>query len=116
MHKKSKLRRAVAHPHVKKGDKVQVIKGEDKGRQGRVLAVFPKKGTAIVEGVNVIKRHTRPGKNVGKGGIIEKEAPVALGKLALLGSDGKFTVAKIVKNGNEKNRVCARTGESLGSK
>ncbi|NLM16259.1 MAG: 50S ribosomal protein L24 [Candidatus Riflebacteria bacterium] len=108
------MRRAVARPHVKKGDKVQIIKGEYKGKQGRVLAVFPKKGTAIVEGVNIIKRHTRPSKELGRGGIIEKEAPVALGKIALLGPDGKFTRARIDKSSGEKNRVCAKTGEPLG--
>lgn len=117
MNKKVKARRAVSKPHVKKDDQVVILSGEDKGKKGRVLSVNAKKGVAIVEGVNMIKRHTRPNKNVGKGGILEKEAPVALGKVGLLTPDGTgITHAKIVKQGTEKNRVCAKTNEALGRK
>jgi len=88
MHKKIKARRAVEKPHIKKDDQVVVLSGDDKGKKGRVLSVSSEKGSAIVEGINFIKRHTRPSKNVGKGGIVEKEGPIAIGKLGLLTPDG----------------------------
>ncbi|MBU1106919.1 MAG: 50S ribosomal protein L24 [Candidatus Riflebacteria bacterium] len=117
MHKKIKARRAVAKPHIKKDDQVVVLSGDDKGKKGRVLSVTSEKGCAIVEGINFMKRHTRPSKNVGKGGIIEKEAPIAVGRLGLLTPDGsKLTHAKIIKQGEEKNRVCVKTNEPLGRK
>lgn len=61
---------------IKKNDTVRVIAGEDKGKEGKVLKVFPDKHRIIVEKVNLIKRHTRPSKAVPQGGIIEKEAPI----------------------------------------
>jgi large subunit ribosomal protein L24 len=66
--------------HVKKGDQVLVISGDDKGKTGRVLQVLPKKDRLVVEGVNFIKRHTRPTK-AGQGGIVEKEAPIHISKV-----------------------------------
>ena len=103
--------------HVKKNDTVVVITGADKGKKGRVLSVDAEKGVAIVEGINFVKRHTRPSKNVGKGGIVEKEGPIALGRIGLLTPDGsKLTRARIIKQGEEKNRVCATTNEPLGRK
>ena len=117
MHKKIKARRAVEKPHIKKDDQVVILSGDDKGKKGRVLSVIAEKGQAIVEGINFVKRHTRPSKNVGKGGIVEKEGPVAIGKLGLLTPDGsKLTHAKIIKQGDEKNRVCTTTNEPLGRK
>ena len=117
MHKKIKARRGVEKPHIKKDDQVVILAGDDKGKKGRVLSVNAEKGTAVVEGVNYIKRHTRPGKNIGKGGIVEKEGLIALGKIGLLTPDGsKLTRAKFVKQGDEKNRVCATTNEPLGRK
>lgn len=61
---------------IKKNDTVRVITGEDRGKEGRVLKVYPDKHRLIVEKVNLIKRHTRPSKSVPQGGIIEKEAPI----------------------------------------
>lgn len=117
MHKKIKARRGVEKPHIKKDDQVVVLAGDDKGKKGRVLSVVAEKGVAVVEGVNYVKRHTRPSKNIGKGGVIEKEGPVAISKLGLLTPDGsKLTHAKIIKQGEEKNRVCVITNEPLGRK
>lgn len=62
--------------HVKKGDKVKVITGKDKGKTGVVLAAFPKKNRVIVEGVNIIKKHSKPSQENPQGGIISKEAPI----------------------------------------
>jgi large subunit ribosomal protein L24 len=67
--------------HIRKNDTVLVISGEFKGRRGRVLGVFPKEHRLLVEGVNLIKRHTKPTSNNQKGGIVEKEAPVPMCKV-----------------------------------
>lgn len=61
---------------IKKNDTVKVISGNDRGKVGKVLVVFPEKNRLIVEGVNMIKRHTRPTQRNRKGGIISKEAPI----------------------------------------
>ncbi len=72
-------------PHVKKNDTVVVLSGKDRGKQGKVLRVNPSKGTAIVERVNLGKKHTRanPQKNV-KGGILERETPIKISKLQVI--------------------------------
>ena len=62
--------------HVKTGDTVVVISGKDKGKQGKIKAAMPKDGRVVVEGINMIKRHTKPTQANPKGGIIEKEAPI----------------------------------------
>ena len=63
-------------PHVKKGDTVLILSGADRGKSGRVLRVIPEKDRVVVEGVNVIKKHSRPTQRNPKGGIVEKEAPI----------------------------------------
>ena len=62
--------------HVKKGDKVQVITGKDKGKQGVILVAFPKQNRVIVEGVNIVKKHSKPSQLNPQGGIITKEAHI----------------------------------------
>ena len=71
--------------HLKKGDTVVVLSGKDRGKQGKVLRVNAGKGTAIVERVNFLKKHTRPNpqKNI-KGGILERESPIRLDKLQVI--------------------------------
>ncbi|HAE86407.1 TPA: 50S ribosomal protein L24, partial [Candidatus Marinimicrobia bacterium] len=61
--------------HVKKNDTVKVITGKDRGKTGKILKVFPVRNRIIVEGVNLVKRHTRPNQQNPQGGIVEKEAP-----------------------------------------
>lgn len=70
--------------HVRKGDQVLIISGDYKDKRGRVLKVFPKKDRVIVEGVNFIKRHTRPSQKNTQGGIIEKEAPVHVSNVMVI--------------------------------
>jgi large subunit ribosomal protein L24 len=77
-----------SHPHkghVRKGDTVLVLSGKDRGKQAKVLRVIPSSGTAIVERVNLLKKHTRPNpqKNI-QGGILEREAPIKLSKLQVV--------------------------------
>jgi large subunit ribosomal protein L24 len=74
--------------HVRKEDTVQVLSGKDRGKRGRVLRVMPAKGVALVEGVNMVKRHTKPipHRNI-KGGIVEKEAPIQLSNIMVVDPD-----------------------------
>ena len=68
--------------HIRKGDQVEVISGKDKGKRGKVLRMFPDKEAAIVEGVNIIKKHAKANPRQGiKGGIVQREAPVHVAKL-----------------------------------
>lgn len=101
--------------HVKKGDLVVIIKGKDIGKKGKVLSVDQEKGRVIVERINLVKRHTRPTRQVRQGGIIEKEAPVAGAKVMLFCSK----CGRPVRSGHrflpdgKKVRVCRRCGEEI---
>lgn len=70
--------------HIKKGDKVVVLSGEDKGKEGVVQEMLPNAGKAIVEGINVVKKHKKPSATDPQGGIEETEAPIYLSKLMLV--------------------------------
>lgn len=70
--------------HIKKNDTVKVLTGESKGEEGKVLEVFPDKNKALVEGVNLVKRHTKPNAAHPNGGIVEKEAAIHLSNLMLV--------------------------------
>ncbi len=99
---------------IKKGDKVVVLTGRDKGRTGEVFQVMPKEERALVRGVNLVKRHQRQTMNQ-EGGIIQKEAPVHLSNLALADpKDGKPTRVgfKILDDGR-KVRVAKRSGDLI---
>ncbi|MCM8824098.1 MAG: 50S ribosomal protein L24 [Candidatus Omnitrophica bacterium] len=77
-------RNKVIKLHIKKGDTVKVLSGDDKGKVGQVLKVFPKTRKAIVEGVNIIKKRQKPMERGAKGQIIEREAPIYVCKLMLV--------------------------------
>ena len=90
--------------NVKKGDNVVVNSGENKGKTGKVLSVNVEKKTAIVEGINIVKKSTKPNAKYPQGGIIEKEAPIHVSKLNRINendkairSNGKVTNIKINK-------------------
>ncbi|MCB9191470.1 MAG: 50S ribosomal protein L24 [Flavobacteriales bacterium] len=70
--------------HIKKDDTVKVISGESRGEEGKVLEVYPAKNKALVEGVNIVKRHTKPNAAHPNGGIVEQEAPIHLSNLMLV--------------------------------
>ncbi len=70
--------------HIKKGDTVQVLTGNSKGRKGKVLEVIRAKDRAIVEGVNIVKKHTKPNAKYPQGGIIDQEAPIHISNLMLV--------------------------------
>ena len=94
---------------IRKNDEVVVLSGKDRGKKGKVLRVIPSKGTAVVERINLLKKHTRknPQKNQ-SGGILEREAPIALSKLMLVcPSCGKPSRTGVKHaNDGERTRVC----------
>jgi large subunit ribosomal protein L24 len=100
---------------IKKGDKVLVIAGAAKGTEGEVMQVFPKAERAVVQGVAIAKRHTKPKGMSQPGGIVEREASVHLSNLALLDpSTGKPTkVAFRVLDGGKKIRVARKSGAAI---
>ncbi|MGE5503888.1 MAG: 50S ribosomal protein L24 [Actinomycetota bacterium] len=101
--------------HVKKGDKVVVLTGKDKGKQGEVLSASPKEMRVVVQGVNLVKRHTRPSQANPQGGIVEKEAPIHASNVAHIDpKDGKPTRVghKVLEDGR-KVRVARRSGEVI---
>ena len=69
---------------IKKGDKVEVLSGKYRGKQGKVLKSFPDSGRVVVEGVNLVKKHTRPSQENPQGGIVTKEAPIDISNVALI--------------------------------
>lgn len=76
---------------IKKGDVVKVITGSSKGKEGKVLEVFPEKSRVLVEGVNIISKHTKPNTAHPQGGIIKKEAPIHISNVMMLDSKGTPT-------------------------
>ena len=109
--------------HIKKDDIIQVISGDDNGRQGRVLKVYPGEGRIIVEGINFIKRHTRPSQKLQKGGIVEREAPinasnamVVCPKCNKLTKTGMKVVTDETKAKVSRVRYCKKCGEMIVSK
>lgn len=74
--------------HVRRGDKVLILAGKDKGKEGKVLAVLTKKGRVLVEKVNIVKRHQKPNARMQKGGIIEKEGPIHVSNVKVIDAAG----------------------------
>ena len=101
--------------HIKKGDTVAVIAVEDRGKQGRVLSVDAAKNRAIVEGVNIVKKSTKPSAKHPQGGIIEMEAPINLSNINLVDpKTGKPTrVGVRVNDKGEKVRFAKKSGEEI---
>ena len=100
---------------IQKGDKVRVLAGKDRGKEGEVMFAFPAKNTVIVEGVNLAKKHQRPLGEGNPGGIIDKDMPMHVSNVAVLSpKDNKPTRVgyKFLEDGT-KVRVCKRTGAEL---
>jgi large subunit ribosomal protein L24 len=103
---------------IKKNDKVEVLSGREKGRQGKVLKIFKEKDTALIERVNMVKRHTKPGGKAGQqGGIVEKEAPLKLSKLVLVCPKCSKTtrIGYRFLDSGDKVRFCKKCSEQLDS-
>ena len=101
--------------HIKKGDSVIVITGEAKGQQGRVLEVLVKKRRAIVEGVNMVSKHTKPNAQNPQGGILKKEAPIHISNLLLVDpSSGEPTrVGRRLNDNNKLVRYSKKSEEEI---
>ena len=97
---------------IKKGDTVRVIAGADKDKEGKVIAVNHKKGTVIVEGVNMITKHTKPSVANQQGGIIHQEAPIDASNVMYL-ADGKVSRIGFKMEGDKIVRVAKATGKVI---
>lgn len=100
---------------IKKGDTIKIISGEARGKTGKVLKVFPRKNRVLVEGINFVKRHTRPSQDNPQGGIIEKEAPIDLSNVMLLAGGTATRVGHRRLQTGRKIRVARKTGEDIDS-
>ena len=103
---------------VKRGDTVIVLSGDDKGRTGKVLAVYPKRWRIVVEKVNFVKRHTKSRTAGKQSGILEKEAPLHVSKVALWDSKADKGVRVGFRRSNDgktRERISRATGEVVGS-
>jgi large subunit ribosomal protein L24 len=103
-------------PPIKKNDEVFILRGKDRGKTGRVLIVIPKNEKVVVEGIQMIKRHTRPNpqKNI-KGGIVEKEAPIHISNVALVCKNCKqhTRIANKVLADGRRARACKKCGNTI---
>ena len=103
--------------HIKKGDKVKILSGDEKGKTGKVLEVFPKDSRAIVEGINIVSRHKKPRSAQEAGGITKSEAPVGLSKLQVVcPACGAAARVGFVIEGDKKSRVCKKCGKTIDNK
>lgn len=105
----------MAKVHIKKGDKVIVTAGKDKGKKGKVLRTVPGRSAVYVEGVALIKRHTRPSKKNPQGGIIQREAAISSSNVQLV-CPGCGAPARFSKRGPERGvwiRVCKKCGADI---
>ena len=99
---------------IKKGDKVVVLSGKDKGRHGEVTRVMPKEGKLLVSGINVAARHRKPTQANPQGGIERREAPLHVSKVALEDpKTGKPTRVRFEERDGKKVRVAVRSGELI---
>ena len=104
--------------HVRKNDIVKIMAGREKGKVGRVLKVDREKGRIFIEKVNMVKRHVKPGKAHPRGGIVEKEAPLAYSNvLVMCDKCNKPTrISMAVDGAGKRSRVCKRCGDVLEAK
>jgi large subunit ribosomal protein L24 len=100
---------------IKKNDTVMVISGKEKGKRGRVIAVYPSTNRLLIEKLNMIKRHTRPNQQLRQGGIVEKESPISASNVQLICSkcDKPTTAARKAQGEGARVRVCKICNESV---
>ena len=104
----------MAAAKIKKGDKVVVLSGKDKGRHGEVVKAIPKEGKVIVSGINVHARHTKPTQARPQGGIVRTEAPLHISNVAVEDpKTGKPTRVRFEERDGKKVRVSVRSGELI---
>ncbi len=98
---------------IRKGDRVIVLSGKDKGKTGEVTRSMPKDGKVLVAGVNVSVRHTKPSQGDPQGGLKRSEAPLHISKVAHVTADGKPTRVRFEVRDGKKVRVAVKTGEAV---
>ena len=100
---------------IRKGDRVRVLSGKDKGKEGEVMRSLPREGKVIVEGVNIARKSQRPTRTTQQGGIIDKDMPIQVSNVALVcPSCGKPTrVGYTIDNSGQKARVCKKCGGEI---
>ena len=98
---------------IKKGDRVVVLTGKSKGTVGSVLRVFPTEQRVLVEGANMVQRHTKPSQGDPQGGIKSKEAPLHVSNVAIAGADDRPTRVGFRMEGDRKVRFAKRSGDTL---
>ncbi len=100
--------------HIKKGDTVKAIAGNSKGQQGKVLSIDRKNKRAVVEGLNIISKHTKPNAANTEGGIIKQEAPIHISNLMLVDAKGNATkVGRKLNEDNKSVRYSKKSGEVI---
>ena len=109
------MRRTVDKVLIKKNDTVMVVAGKERGKSGKVLKVLPEKAAVVIERLNFVKRHLRAGAGHGKGGIVEKEAPIRISNVQLLCGKCNLPtrVGKKVLEDGRKIRICRKCGEAI---
>ena len=103
----------MAAARIKKGDRVIVLSGKDKGKTGNVTVSMPSDGKVVVEGVNIAVRHTKPTQGSPEGGLVRKEAPLHVSKVAHVTADGKPTRVRFETQDGKKVRVAVKTGDKI---
>lgn len=101
--------------HVKTGDIVYILSGKDKKKRGKVLAVSPKEGKVMVEGVNIVSKHVKPRRAGEDGGIVKTEGAIYASKVQIICSkcDKPTRIGRIINEDGKKNRICKHCGEVL---
>ncbi|MCE2786629.1 MAG: 50S ribosomal protein L24 [Bacteroidota bacterium] len=100
--------------HIKKGDMVMVIAGDDKGKKGRVIEVMNAQNRALIEGINIVSRHTKPNAQNQQGGIIKKEAPVNISNLKVVDKTGNATrIGRKLNDAGKLVRYSKKSGEVI---
>jgi large subunit ribosomal protein L24 len=114
-HKRHEENRQRVRMHVTKGDLVRVVRGDDKGKEGRILRVFPKRGRVTIEGVNIVKRHRRARRAEEQSGIVEMPAPIHASNVMLLDPQkGEPTrVRHRIDEDGTKERIGVKSGQAI---
>jgi large subunit ribosomal protein L24 len=108
---------AAAKYKIKKNDMVMVITGRDRGKTGKVMRVLPEHGRVVIERLNIVKRHSKPRGAASPGGIVEKEAPIAISNVMIFCDRCNAPVRVGIKSADDgtKSRICRRCGEAIGN-
>ncbi len=100
---------------IKKNDNVMVVSGKEKGKRGRVIAVYPSTNRLLIEKLNMIKRHTRPNQQMRQGGIVEKESPISASNVKVICTkcDKPTSVSRQAQGEGSRVRVCRNCNEAI---